>query len=334
MVAGVVSFKFRAKKGSEPKCSQLIRRYELLRLSTPFLPRPFSWASRPPPPSSKPTKKTAILCTRLPVCIDDQPAPTRRARSVAQSRMGDQSVSFLRRLFGGKPNGNGQPDDGPKLELPFKHVVVPGNQAVSVYRRMRNKKSVTPVIMGGPDDIVLLMENLELSGDSSEQILDKSAGITLPDWFDKRAAQVEEHYEAPDGEWPTNGAPNQKLSVHLDVLSKKPKEQVVIGEIPFAESWKVPAYLKLGGWNECPLPEEHVAILKRWHEQYGAEIACVTGDIIECTVARPPANQQEAMTLAREQYVYCPDIVDQGVETIENLGATLLNANVWYFWWD
>lgn len=243
-------------------------------------------------------------------------------------------MSFFGRLFGGKSSGDGQSTVGPKLELPFQHVLVPGKQAVSEYRGMLTNNSVTPIIMGGPDDIDLLMENMELSEDSLEQILDKSADVTLPEWFDKRAAQDEEYYRFPDGEWPKNGSPSLELSVHLEVLSKRPKKQVIIGMIPVAESWKVPAHLKLGGWNECPLPEEHVAIFKRWHEQYGAEIACVTGDVVECTVSRPPANQQDALTLAREQYVYCPDIVDQGVETIENLGATLLNANVWYFWWD
>ncbi|WP_414650247.1 DUF4253 domain-containing protein, partial [Duganella sp.] len=34
------------------------------------------------------------------------------------------------------------------------------------------------------------------------------------------------------------------------------------------------------------------------------------------------------------QYLYCADIVDQGTESIEALAATLLNARVWYFWWD
>jgi hypothetical protein len=38
--------------------------------------------------------------------------------------------------------------------------------------------------------------------------------------------------------------------------------------------------------------------------------------------------------LAQAQYVYCPDIVDQGVESIEALAATLLGDPRWFFWWD
>jgi hypothetical protein len=38
--------------------------------------------------------------------------------------------------------------------------------------------------------------------------------------------------------------------------------------------------------------------------------------------------------LAREQYLYCSDIVWQGVGSVSNLSKTLLNSNYWYFWWD
>jgi hypothetical protein len=38
--------------------------------------------------------------------------------------------------------------------------------------------------------------------------------------------------------------------------------------------------------------------------------------------------------LAKEQYAYCADIVEQGVGTIEALAATLLNGHIWFFWWD
>ena len=35
-----------------------------------------------------------------------------------------------------------------------------------------------------------------------------------------------------------------------------------------------------------------------------------------------------------EQFAYCPDIVDQGAGTLEALAAVLVNASVWFFWWD
>ena len=51
-------------------------------------------------------------------------------------------------------------------------------------------------------------------------------------------------------------------------------------------------------------------------------------------VARPPQTKEEALELARQQYLFCNDIVDQGVGDVESLAKTLLYSPVWYFWWD
>ena len=51
-------------------------------------------------------------------------------------------------------------------------------------------------------------------------------------------------------------------------------------------------------------------------------------------MARPPADRKAALALAGEQQAYCLDIVEQGVGSTAALAATLLEAPVWYFWWD
>jgi hypothetical protein len=38
--------------------------------------------------------------------------------------------------------------------------------------------------------------------------------------------------------------------------------------------------------------------------------------------------------LAREQYLYCGDIVDQGTGTLSRLATALMADDWWYFWWD
>ena len=48
----------------------------------------------------------------------------------------------------------------------------------------------------------------------------------------------------------------------------------------------------------------------------------------------PPVDKESAEKLAREQFIFCTDIVYQGTETIRNLAATLMNAKAWFFWWD
>jgi len=81
-------------------------------------------------------------------------------------------------------------------------------------------------------------------------------------------------------------------------------------------------------------PADHVAILKRWHDQYGAELIGLGLDIIELWVPDPPAGHAAALAVAEEQYWYCPDIVDQGVETLDALAAIQVPARRWFFWWD
>jgi hypothetical protein len=49
--------------------------------------------------------------------------------------------------------------------------------------------------------------------------------------------------------------------------------------------------------------------------------------------SRPP-TRKAALELAREQYVYCSDIVEQGAQTLSALAAMLMGSGWWYFWWD
>ncbi len=41
-----------------------------------------------------------------------------------------------------------------------------------------------------------------------------------------------------------------------------------------------------------------------------------------------------ALGLAREQFLFCSDIVHQGTERLEVLPTALLDADTWFFWWD
>ena len=51
-------------------------------------------------------------------------------------------------------------------------------------------------------------------------------------------------------------------------------------------------------------------------------------------VARKPETRAAALDLAREQFAYCSDIVEQGVGTLSALAASLMENDWWYFWWD
>ena len=163
--------------------------------------------------------------------------------------------------------------------------------------------------------------------------LEAAAAIDVDEWLSRRAAGEPEYYVAEHGEWPEVD-PTSEFTGPMDILSGQPLAEVAILLVPTTESWQVPCLLGWGDWNECPAPAEHSAILKRWRERYGTELVTMTHDVIELAVERPVLTREDALGLSREQFVYCPDIVHQGTETIEGLAAALLNGTVWFFWWD
>jgi hypothetical protein len=103
--------------------------------------------------------------------------------------------------------------------------------------------------------------------------------------------------------------------------------------VPAASSPEVAAHLHWGCWNDNPCPDEHVAILRHWQATYDAELVSL-GEQMELRVGAPPTEWDDALRLAREMYVYCYDIVDQGVGSIEALAHLLRNGRSWFFWWD
>ena len=108
---------------------------------------------------------------------------------------------------------------------------------------------------------------------------------------------------------------------------------VLLAEIPAQNPWEVFAWLPFGGWNSCPANEEHMAVSKYWFESYGAVPALMTHDVLEY-VLPAPVSREKSVELALEQYAYCADIVDQGVETVGRLADGLAQSTVWFFWWD
>jgi len=132
----------------------------------------------------------------------------------------------------------------------------------------------------------------------------------------------------------TSSKPNTAFASVVDSLTRKPIAEVTIALWPTKEGWEVPALMRYGGWNACPLPHLHVALLRRWKNKYDAELVAIAGDIVELRVSNPPTSPEAALELAREHYSYCDDIVTQGTMTLERLAEVLINGSVWYFWWD
>lgn len=158
--------------------------------------------------------------------------------------------------------------------------------------------------------------------------LDAAARFDADAWVQDAIELDADRFESFSGPWPERAAPQTQR------LAPRDDESLVFALFGTPRSWEIPLVLAFGDWNECPAPHVHAAMLKRWGDRYGARLLALAADRVAVEVARRPADREEALALAREHYVYCPDQVEQAFETLEALAASLLVSDGWDFWWD
>lgn len=71
--------------------------------------------------------------------------------------------------------------------------------------------------------------------------------------------------------------------------------------------------------------------LQKWHELYPFKIIGADMDWLEAEFIQQPTDM---LQFAKEVYEFCPDIVDQGTETVERLAKEMKKNNTLYLWWD
>jgi len=89
--------------------------------------------------------------------------------------------------------------------------------------------------------------------------------------------------------------------------------------------------MQTNGWNYDISPETVIERVKLWDSRYGLDIYGAAFDWLEARFERAPADM---MAFAREVYEFCPDVVDQGTETVEALANEMARTNSVYLWWD
>ena len=219
-------------------------------------------------------------------------------------------------------------------------ITVPGKSAIGLWQELRDRLEPGwwPIVVGGESDEARLAEGAADIETAASRTLELSAGLDVTALFKRWHHENEPEEDEGErwdvvGTWPAATPRPSSFTLPFDILSGKPR-QTVVAIVPSNDGAEVPATLGWGGWNACPRPEEHVAVLRRWADIYGAELVGISGDVIEMRVLRPPKTREAAMVLATEQYDYCSDIVTQGTQSISALAADLLDDPTWYFWWD
>lgn len=215
-------------------------------------------------------------------------------------------------------------------------VDVPARRAIATWERLRplvDKMRHYPVVCR--DEAGALAELLEFNEGTPAQSVQAARQIDVAQWFTARAASDREYYdEVTQGEWKPS-PPQRGWSVPFELDGRTPAKDVWIALVPTMVPWEVLAHFHYGDWNECPPTPVHIAILRSWHERFGAEVVCVSFDVLEMRVARPPTDRAGALALAREQFLYTGgDLIYQGHGSMAALGAALVGADYWFFWWD
>ena len=72
-------------------------------------------------------------------------------------------------------------------------------------------------------------------------------------------------------------------------------------------------------------------LIRVFDKKYALQLTGAGGDWCEFSIDHPPTDW---MTLAKEAYKVCPDIVDQGTGTVEKLADEMKRTKRLYFWWD
>jgi hypothetical protein len=238
--------------------------------------------------------------------------------------------------------------------FPFEIVETTGENAFAKWEELKAAGRGAPVVVGTDVGNVLepfhpqwrrrsvaeclsAAETIKFPEDLFKMRRDEyAAALAAPDQFHPAvpAYRLEAEYEPPLGEWPATGFPSISLSIARDLRTGEPLPKVYIVLVPTDDSTTIPAHLHWGSWNACPTPEYHVAALRLWRDAYGAELVGLGRDTIDLKVARKPTTRDEAIELARVQYAYCSDIVDQGTRSYSVLAAGLMADDWWFFWWD
>ncbi|MFK0252071.1 DUF4253 domain-containing protein [Streptomyces sp. NPDC090445] len=96
----------------------------------------------------------------------------------------------------------------------------------------------------------------------------------------------------------------------------------------------LPYVIGTGNWcgygDRFLTPADDAALLRRWHEQWGAGLFLAQGAYLELVVDRPPLDPRGAAQAATELMGYCRDTV----QAPRSAGDGMVRSSVWSLWWD
>ncbi len=228
----------------------------------------------------------------------------------------------------------------------------PGTDVVAAWEALRAEAlamKVWPVITGQVGQAGLLYPEHRADLTEIERHFAEARALDLAGWIQTQWQDINQADFAADaadfeaeledelggmGQLANLIQPNHRTCLDRDLLTQTFHAEAEILLLPVGHSWEIPAHLSYGDWNACPPTAVHLRLLEDWYLKYEADLIGLSGDVMELKIRKPVTDMDSALKLARVQYAFCPDIVEQGVMSIENLASSLIDSTIWYFWWD
>jgi len=109
----------------------------------------------------------------------------------------------------------------------------------------------------------------------------------------------------------------------------EPAETLTLILLPTQNSWDTLAYIH---WFGACYVGTSVAMgfLKKWHQQYLAELVCHYGTMLQLNVGKLPSNPEEAFQLAWEQEAIAPCTTMLPGVSLSDHARALLSVNRWF----
>ena len=176
-------------------------------------------------------------------------------------------------------------------------------------------------------------EDYNSLNDYTQFLLSEYKDIDVEEYFDSMSEFYLQQAQWEEGEGQPylleieKAGPQNELSVSFI-------KDIYIAKVPTDNPYEVLAYIPMGGYNDCPSTDNHIAIAKKWYEEYGAVPCAVSYDTVQYYLAKPVTDDTSLEQLKKEHFIYCYDIVAQGVGSLEDLKRSNKGSRFWYFWWD
>lgn len=97
------------------------------------------------------------------------------------------------------------------------------------------------------------------------------------------------------------------------------------------ERWLPVRVMGTNGANYDVWNDDVLRRLDEWDARFGLVLTGAGDDWLQADFRTPPPDMA---AFAAEVYEFCPDVVDQGTETVEALEKEMTVHNTVYLWWD